>query len=112
MTTPRPNRIIDHLVVKGRDLLPNPANWRTHPPEQRAATTAVLDRLGYVDELKVIQTDAGFVLMDGHLRASIGPMTTSQSPLSTSTKKSRRCSWPPSTRWRRWPSRTAQPSMR
>ncbi len=43
MTTPRPNRIIDHLVVKGRDLLPNPANWRTHPPQQRAATRAALD---------------------------------------------------------------------
>ena len=72
MTTPRPNRIVDHLVVKGRDLLPNPANWRTHPPQQREATRAALDRLGYVDELKVVQTPDGLLLLDGHMRAEIG----------------------------------------
>ena len=72
VTTPRRNRIIDHRVVKGRDLLPNPANWRTHPPQQRAATTAVLDRLGYVDELKVVVVPDGLLLLDGHLRADIG----------------------------------------
>ncbi len=72
MTTTRPNRIVDHLVVKGRDLLPNPANWRTHPPQQREATRAALDRLGYVDELKVVQTPEGLLLLDGHMRAEIG----------------------------------------
>lgn len=72
MTTGRRNRIIDHRIVKGRDLLPNPGNWRTHPPQQRAATTAALDRLGYVDELKVVETPGGLLLMDGHLRADIG----------------------------------------
>jgi hypothetical protein len=72
MTALRRNRIIDHRIVKGRDLLPNPANWRTHPPDQRAATTAVLDRLGYVDELKAVETPGGLMLMDGHLRADIG----------------------------------------
>lgn len=72
MTTPRRNRIIDHRIVKGRDLLPNPANWRTHPPQQRAATTVALDLLGYVDELKVVETLDGFLLLDGHLRADIG----------------------------------------
>ena len=72
MTTPRPNRIIDHRVVKGRDLLPNPGNWRTHPPQQREATRAALDRLGYVDELKVVQTPDGLLLLDGHMRAEIG----------------------------------------
>ncbi len=70
--TSRRNRIVEHRIVKGRDLLPNPANWRTHPPDQRAATTAVLDRLGYVDELKVVDTPDGLMLMDGHLRADIG----------------------------------------
>jgi hypothetical protein len=72
MTTSRRNRIIDHRIVKGRDLLPNPANWRTHPPQQRAATTAALDLLGYVDELKVVATPDGLLLLDGHLRADIG----------------------------------------
>lgn len=72
MTTGRRNRIVEHRIVKGRDLLPNPANWRTHPPDQRAATTAVLDRLGYVDELKAVDTPDGLMLMDGHLRADIG----------------------------------------
>ena len=72
MTTPRPNRIIEHRIVKGRDLLPNPGNWRTHPPQQREATRAALDRLGYVDELKVVQTPDGLLLLDGHMRAEIG----------------------------------------
>lgn len=71
MTTRR-IRITRHDVVKGRDLIPNPRNWRRHPPEQRDATTAVLDRLGYVDELKVVETPEGLMLMDGHLRAAIG----------------------------------------
>lgn len=70
--TSRRIRITRHDVVKGRDLMPNPRNWRQHPPEQREATTAVLDRLGYVDELKVVETPDGLMLMDGHLRASIG----------------------------------------
>lgn len=70
--TARRIRITRHDVVKGRDLLPNPRNWRQHPPEQREATTAVLDRLGYVDELKVVETPDGLMLMDGLLRATIG----------------------------------------
>ncbi len=65
-------RIIDHRVVRGSDLLPNPENWRRHPPDQRAAITSVLDRLGYVDEVKAVETPAGLMLMDGHLRAQIG----------------------------------------
>ena len=36
MTTIR-NRKKEYRTVKGRDILPNPSNWRKHPDYQRAA---------------------------------------------------------------------------
>ncbi len=69
---PRANRIIDHRVVKGADLIPNPENWRVHPDDQRDVMAALLDRVGYVSEAIAVETPNGLMLIDGHLRAEIG----------------------------------------
>lgn len=31
------NRIVGHADVPPADLVPNPRNWRTHPPQQQRA---------------------------------------------------------------------------
>lgn len=51
------------------ELVANPRNWRTHPPEQRAALEAELDRVGWVQGVMVNRTTGH--LVDGHLRADV-----------------------------------------
>ena len=65
------NRKIKTRRVKADTLLPNPLNWRTHPSGQRDALQAVLTDVGDVDYLKVVETEHGLMLVDGHLRADI-----------------------------------------
>ena len=67
------DRIVEIRTVKGRDLTPNPANWRRHPEAQRDAMAAVLDDVGNIDVLKAVETSAGLLLIDGHLRAGLMP---------------------------------------
>ncbi len=57
--------------VRAGDLIPNPSNWRRHPSTQRAAMEAILEEVGDIDYLKVVETPGGFMLVDGHLRADI-----------------------------------------
>lgn len=58
--------------VRGRDLVPNPNNWQTHPPEQAAALAGVFEEIGYADVLKVYELpDGRYGLIDGHLRADL-----------------------------------------
>lgn len=67
-------RIKEHLVVPARELRPNPRNYRTHPPEQRAAMEAVLEEIGYTDELKVVrERGGGYMIIDGHMRSELDP---------------------------------------
>lgn len=76
MAQPR-NRIVDLIDVRAGDLKPDPRNWRTHPDEQREAMEASWHRIGNIDVLRVRKDAAGdYVLLDGHLRASIDPDTT------------------------------------
>lgn len=63
------SRIIDSGVIDPRELVANPRNWRTHPPEQRAALEAELDRVGWVQGVMVNRTTGH--LVDGHLRADV-----------------------------------------
>ena len=67
------DRIVDLRRVRAGDLLPNPKNWRTHPPHQQNAMRDMLADIGYADALLARETPAGLLLIDGHLRAEITP---------------------------------------
>jgi hypothetical protein len=68
------DRIKELRRVRSADLRPNPHNWRTHPPAQRAALKAVLSEIGYADALLARElTDGSLELIDGHLRCETTP---------------------------------------
>ena len=62
------DRIREFRTVKGRDLLPNPLNWRIHPPAQADAVRGLLAEVRQVDVLRAVETPDGLMLVDGHLR--------------------------------------------
>ncbi len=55
------------------ELIPNPKNWRTHPQAQQDAIRGALSEIGYASALLARETDAGLMLIDGHLRAETTP---------------------------------------
>lgn len=61
------SRIKGHGTVRAGDLVKNPANFRTHPGEQRAALRGSLDTLGWLKDVLVNVTTGN--LLDGHARA-------------------------------------------
>lgn len=63
------NRIVGNGVAVPEDLLAHPRNWRIHPKYQQAALGAVLDNVGWVQQVIVNQTTGH--LIDGHLRVSL-----------------------------------------
>ena len=63
------NRIVGHADVAPGELVPNPRNWRTHPPEQQRALAGALGEVGWVAEVLVNQTTGNVV--DGHLRIEL-----------------------------------------
>ena len=63
------NRIVGHADVAPSALLPNPRNWRTHPPEQQRALAGALGEVGWVAEVLVNRTTGNVV--DGHLRIEL-----------------------------------------
>lgn len=67
------DRIKEFRTVKGRDLLPNPKNWRTHPTAQADAMRGLLAEVGQVDVLRAVETPNGLMLVDGHLRGEVAP---------------------------------------
>src|SRR6266581_901556 len=68
------DRIKELRRVKAGLLLPNPRNWRTHPPAQRDALRGVLAEMGYASVLVARELDDGSLeLVDGHLRAETPP---------------------------------------
>lgn len=65
-------RIIETRFVSARELKRNPANFRTHPDDQRRDVTRLLDEVGQVIGLLArIDADGTLLLLDGHLRADI-----------------------------------------
>ena len=66
--------------VKASEILPNPANWRTHPKAQQDALRGILAEVGIADALLVRETDAGLQLIDGHLRDGSIPVTPESPP--------------------------------
>jgi hypothetical protein len=72
LTTPSAtwrNRIVGHADVPPADLVPNPRNWRAHPPEQGRALAGALAEVGWVAEVLVNRTSGNVV--DGHLRIEL-----------------------------------------
>lgn len=67
--TPIQDRIVGHGTADPAALIANPRNWRTHPPEQRAALVAELERVGWVQSVIVNRTTGH--LVDGHLRVEV-----------------------------------------
>lgn len=68
------NRITEFCKVKGSDLVPCPANWRTHGARQKAALSGVLSEVGIADVLLAWRTpDGKLQLIDGHMRATEHP---------------------------------------
>lgn len=67
------DRIKSLRRVRAGDLVPDPRNWRRHPDAQRTAMNDVLDRIGYADAIVARETDAGLMIVDGHLRADLDP---------------------------------------
>ena len=67
------DRIKDLRRVKASDLMPNPRNWRKHPPAQQRAMAAALDEIGFADAVLAREVDGGLELIDGHLRTETVP---------------------------------------
>ncbi len=63
------NRIIGYAEVDPNDLLANPRNWRIHPQNQQESLEAVLEEVGFVDDI-IVNQKTGFVV-DGHLRVAL-----------------------------------------
>ena len=68
------DRIKELRRVRATDLLPNPRNWRVHPPAQQDALRGLLAEVGYAGALLARELDDGtLMLIDGHLRAETTP---------------------------------------
>lgn len=63
------SRITRHDNADPAELKANPQNWRTHPSEQRAALTQMLDDVGWVQDVIVNERTGN--LIDGHLRVDL-----------------------------------------
>ncbi len=67
------DRIVELVRVRAGDLVSHPANWRRHPERQRAALASMLQEIGYANALVARREGGALVLIDGHLRKSLGP---------------------------------------
>ncbi|HEX4613170.1 MAG TPA: DNA methyltransferase [Urbifossiella sp.] len=68
------DRVRELRRVRGRDLAPNPKNWRTHPPEQLDALRGVLAEVGFAGAALAYELpDGSLRLIDGHARAETAP---------------------------------------
>ena len=68
------SRIVEHVKVRARDLVPHELNPRRHPPEQREALSALYEEIGFARSvLAYRQADGRLKLIDGHLRQSMDP---------------------------------------
>jgi hypothetical protein len=65
------DRVVELRRVKASDLLPNPRNWRRHPPRQVAALRGLLKEIGFAGAALAVETKDGLMLVDGHLRQEL-----------------------------------------
>ena len=69
MTDQWRNRITGHGEAAPDQLLANPRNWRIHPKAQQNALAAVLDQVGWVQDV-IVNQRTGHVV-DGHARIAL-----------------------------------------
>ena len=62
------NRIVRHGEVDPGELMPNPLNWRQHGDTQAGQLTALLDKVGWVQDV-IVNVQTGNIV-DGHLRVA------------------------------------------
>lgn len=70
------DRVLEMKRVAPKEVLANARNWRTHPPEQRAAMESILAKIGVADVLLAYysqRNDGALTYVDGHLRQEIAP---------------------------------------
>src|SRR5438094_56973 len=68
------SRIIRHVKVKAKKLVPHELNFRTHPDAQQAALQALYDGIGFARSLLAYELpDGRLKLIDGHLRQVVTP---------------------------------------
>jgi 1-aminocyclopropane-1-carboxylate deaminase/D-cysteine desulfhydrase-like pyridoxal-dependent ACC family enzyme len=67
------DRIAGLQRIKASELIPHPKNWRRHGTAQADALRGILAEIGYADALKVVKTERGYMILDGHLRAETTP---------------------------------------
>lgn len=67
--TPFKNRIVGSGDEDPEQLLANPLNWRIHPKHQQDALAAVLDDVGWVQQVIVNRITSHVI--DGHLRVAL-----------------------------------------
>lgn len=63
------SRITRHDEADPAELRAHPENWRTHPADQRAALSQMLDEVGWVQDIIVNERTGN--LIDGHLRVEL-----------------------------------------
>lgn len=68
------DRFVKLHTLPASELLKNPANFRTHPNDQRKALVGVLEEVGKTAVLTAFRNEAGQLeLIDGHLRQDLDP---------------------------------------
>ncbi len=68
------DRIVGHKVVRVKDLVEHPLNFRKHPEKQAAALRGSLESVGVVRSPTVfVRPDGRYQLIDGHLRKDTYP---------------------------------------
>jgi len=68
------NRVIELRTVRYSDLVPNPANWRGHPEQQRKAYEGIVESIGFAGAaLARVLDDGRLMLIDGHMRRETHP---------------------------------------
>jgi hypothetical protein len=68
------NRIKRHVRIRAGNLVPHELNPRVHSEAQRAALAALYDEIGFARSLLAYELpDGRLKLIDGHLRADLGP---------------------------------------
>src|SRR6476661_4936305 len=68
------NRIVRHVRVAAKDLVPHELNPRTHSEAQRQALQSLYDEIGFARSLLAYELpDGRLKLIDGHLRRNLDP---------------------------------------
>jgi hypothetical protein len=84
------NRIVGHDIKAAHDFLANPHNWRVHPAFQQETLGAILDEIGWIQDVIVNrrthpawpEPERGCdTLIDGHLRVQLALQQDAQAPV-------------------------------